>query len=89
MPRRPRRKGAELAAAHRVDPLELRSDSQLAIEAVQGRQPADARLAALVSEIHAAAGGFSAVAWRWHPARANEPADALVRALLWSRSAPR
>jgi ribonuclease HI len=75
--------GLELAAAHGADPLELRSDSKLAIEAVEGKQPADAGLAALVHEIHAATTAFSAVSWRWHPARENEPADALVRNLLW------
>jgi ribonuclease HI len=75
--------GLELAAANGADPLELRSDSLLAIEAVQGKEPADAGLAALVSEIHAATSGFSAVTWTWHPARENEPADALVRSLLW------
>ena len=37
----------------------------------------------LVSAIHAARSNFSAVEWRWHPARENEPADALVRELLW------
>jgi ribonuclease HI len=76
--------GLELAAAHGADPLEVCSDSLLAIEAVQGREPADGRLAALVHEIHAAASRFSALTWRWHPARDNEPADALVRRLLWS-----
>ena len=75
--------GLELAAANGADPLELRSDSLLAIEAVQGKEPADAQLAALVHDIHAATSGFSAVEWRWHPARENEPADALVRTLLW------
>jgi ribonuclease HI len=76
--------GLELARAHGADPLELRSDSLLAIEAVQGRQPADPGLAVLVREIHAATSPFASVSWRWHPARDNEPADALVRALLWS-----
>jgi ribonuclease HI len=45
--------------------------------------PADAGLAALVRDIHAASSGFSAVSWQWHPARENELADALVRELLW------
>jgi ribonuclease HI len=75
--------GLQLAAAHGADPLELRSDSLLAIEAVQRRSPADAALAELVREIHAASGRFTAVTWRWHSARENELADALVRALLW------
>ena len=75
--------GLELAAANDVDPLELCSDSLLAIEAVGGKRPADAGLAAFVDEIHVAASGFAALTWRWHPARENEPADALVRQLLW------
>jgi ribonuclease HI len=75
--------GLELAAANGADPVELRSDSLLAIDAVRGKEPADAGLAALVRDIHDATSGFSAVEWRWHPARENEPADALVRELLW------
>jgi ribonuclease HI len=75
--------GLELAALHDTDPIELCSDSQLAIEAVRRKGPADAGLAALVDEIHAASRRFSAVSWHWHPARENELADALVRALLW------
>jgi ribonuclease HI len=79
--------GLELAASRGADPLELRSDSLLAIEAVQRRSPADAGLAALVREIHAASSRFNAVSWRWHPARENELADALVRDLLWRQGA--
>ena len=75
--------GLELAAAHGADPLEVRNDSRIAIAAVQGATPGDADLAALVAEIRAAAQGFSAIRWRWHPRRENEEADALVRALLW------
>ena len=75
--------GLALAGAHGADPLEVRSDSRLAIEALQGATPADAALAALVAEIRVAAGGFSAIRWRWHPRQANEAADALVRRLLW------
>jgi ribonuclease HI len=71
--------GLELAAAHGADPLELRSDSLLAIEAISGKRSAPA----IVEEIHAAARRFAAVTWVWHPARENEPADALVRRLLW------
>jgi ribonuclease HI len=71
--------GLELAAAHGADPLELRSDSLLAIEAISGRRSAPA----IVQEIHDAARRFAAVTWVWHPARENEPADALVRRLLW------
>jgi ribonuclease HI len=75
--------GLQLAGDHGADPLELCSDSLLAIEAVGGRRPADAGLAALVDRIGAAAGGFAALTWHWHPASENEPADALVRELLW------
>ena len=75
--------GLALAAAHGADPLEVRSDSRLAIAALEGAPPADAGLAGLVAEIHAAAGAFSAIRWRWHPRRSNEAADALVRGLLW------
>jgi ribonuclease HI len=75
--------GLQLATANGADPLELCSDSLLAIQAVQGRRPTDTGLAALVREIHAVSSGFSTVSWRWHPARENEPADALVRDLLW------
>jgi ribonuclease HI len=97
--------GLELAATHGADPLELCSDSLLAIEAVQRAGAADvgldavagaadaglnaragaadAGLEGLVRQIRAASRRFSAVSWRWHPARENEPADALVRELLW------
>jgi ribonuclease HI len=75
--------GLELATAQRADPVEVRSDSQLAIAAVERAMPADATLAALVGDIRAAARDFSAVRWRWHPRGENEAADALVRLLLW------
>ena len=75
--------GLELAASHGADPLELCSDSQLAIEAVRRTGPADPGLAALVREIRTASNSFTSVSWRWHPARENELADALVRELLW------
>jgi ribonuclease HI len=75
--------GLELAAAHGADPIEIRSDSQLAIAALEGETPQDGGLAALVDAIRAAAGGFSEVRWRWHPRNANEAADELVRRLLW------
>jgi ribonuclease HI len=75
--------GLELAASNDADPLEVRSDSLLAIQAVQRERSVGTRLGALVGDIHAASSGFSAVYWRWHPARDNEPVDALVRALLW------
>jgi ribonuclease HI len=75
--------GLQLAASNDADPLELRSDSLLAIQALQRMRPAGAALAALVRDIDTASRGFSAVSWRWHPARENELADALVRDLLW------
>jgi ribonuclease HI len=75
--------GLELAGEHGADPLEIRSDSQIAIAALSGETPHDDGLAALVQAIHAAAEGFSAVRWRWHPRAANEAADELVRHLLW------
>jgi ribonuclease HI len=75
--------GLELARAHGADPLEVCSDSKLAIAAVRGRPPADPALAALANEIDIAAQGFSAVRWTWHPRADNEAADALVRELLW------
>jgi ribonuclease HI len=73
----------ELAAAHGADPIEIRSDSQLAIAALGSETPAAVEHAPLVREIQTAAGAFSAVRWRWHPRAANEAADALVRELLW------
>jgi ribonuclease HI len=75
--------GLRLATAHGADPIEVRSDSRLAIAAVELTLPDDAGLAALVREIRSAADGFSAVRWRWHPRGDNEAADALVRELLW------
>ena len=73
----------ELAAAHGADPIEVRSDSQLAIAALTSETPAAVEHAALVREVHEAAAKFTAVRWRWHPRDANEAADALVRDLLW------
>jgi len=81
--------GLQLAADNGADPLELCSDSMLAIEALQRKGPADAGLATLVRDIQTASRGFSAVSWRWHSARENEPADALVRDLLWRRGPAR
>jgi ribonuclease HI len=75
--------GLELAASNGADPLELRSDSLLAIRAVQRAGSADAARPQLLRDIRVASSGFSAVTWRWHPARENELADALVRELLW------
>jgi ribonuclease HI len=75
--------GLELAIANGADPIEVRSDSRLAIAAVERKPPDDAGLAALVRQIQAAARAFSAVRWRWHPRDDNEAADALVRELLW------
>jgi len=71
--------GLELARAHGADPLEVRSDSQLAIAALRASTPATD----LITEVRAAAGEFTAIRWRWHPRDANEAADALVRELLW------
>jgi ribonuclease HI len=74
--------GLELAAARGADPLEVCSDSRLAMAAVRGRMPADSALAALAAEIAAAARAFSAVRWTWHPRADNDAADVLVRELL-------
>ena len=52
--------GLELATANRADPIEVRSDSQLAITAVERKAPDDAGLAALVHQIRSLARGFSA-----------------------------
>jgi ribonuclease HI len=67
--------GLALAAAHGADPVEVRSDSQLAIAALDAGAGDD--------EVRAAASGFTEVRWRWHPRAENEIADALVRAALW------
>ena len=77
------RLGLELAAAEGADPVEVRSDSRIAIAALAQGTPAEAAHAALVLEIRAAAGDFSDVRWRWHPRHENQAADALVRVLLW------
>ena len=76
--------GLELAGAHGADPVEVYSDSRLAIAALDGAEPVDDELAALVGDIRAAARRFDAVRWCWHPRADNEAADALVRDLLWS-----
>jgi ribonuclease HI len=76
--------GLELAGAHDADPVEVCSDSQLAIAALEGRAPVDGELAALVEDVRAAARRLRTVRWRWHPRAENEAADALVRELLWS-----
>jgi ribonuclease HI len=75
--------GLELAAEHGADPLEVCSDSQLAIAALEGSAPQDAGLARLAAEARTAAGAFGDVRWHWHPRAANAAADALVRELLW------
>ena len=65
--------GLELAAG--VDEIEVRSDSQLAIDRLRaGDGPSD---------VIEAAGAFTDVSWVWHPRAANEAVDALVRRLLW------
>jgi ribonuclease HI len=76
--------GLELAGAHDADPIEVCSDSRLAIAALEGAAPVADELAALVRDIRMAARRFAAVRWRWHPRIDNEAADALVRDLLWS-----
>jgi ribonuclease HI len=76
--------GLELAGAHGADPVEVCSDSKLAIAALEGRAPADPELAALLADIRATARRMGAVRWRWHPRAENEAADALVRELLWN-----
>ena len=75
--------GLGLALAHAVDPVEVCSDSQLAIAALEGSAPEDPGLAVLVEDIQMMAATFSSVRWRWHPRSENEVADELVRDLLW------
>jgi ribonuclease HI len=75
--------GLGLALACGLDAVEVCSDSRLAIAALEGREPDEEGLAALVRDIKVIAAGFSAVGWRWHPRAENEIADALVRELLW------
>jgi ribonuclease HI len=69
--------GLALAAAHGADPVEVRSDSQLAIAALESGAGHD--------DVRAAAKRFTDVRWRWHPRAENEIADALVRAELWGQ----
>lgn len=66
--------GLALAEQHSVRELEVRSDSQLAIAALERGVREDVR---------AAASGFADVRWRWQPRGENEAADELVRRLLW------
>ena len=61
----------------------MRSDSRLAIAALEGDAAEAAGLDGVRAEILAAAQGFTAIRWRWHPRGENEAADALVRGLLW------
>jgi ribonuclease HI len=75
--------GLDLALGQGVDPIELRSDSRLAIEALTRETPVHAGLASIVDDIRDAASRFTVVRWRWHPRSANQEADALVRQLLW------
>jgi ribonuclease HI len=74
--------GLELAREHGADPLEVRSDSQLAIAALRARTPVAQELAAVVAQVRDAADGRD-VRWAWHGRQHNEAADALVRSLLW------
>jgi ribonuclease HI len=76
--------GLELAAAHGADPVEIRSDSQLAIAAVVDQRPGDVVLGRLVDDIRMRSRAFSGVRWTWHPRAANELPDAMVRELLWA-----
>jgi ribonuclease HI len=71
--------GLALAAEHGADPLEVRTDSQLAVAALRSDVPSPG----VIDEVRAAAAAFSAVRWAWHPRTENELPDALVRALLW------
>jgi ribonuclease HI len=71
--------GLELAAAHQLDPVEVRSDSRIAIDALAGGAGDDQRAA----EVGGAAARFGEVRWVWHPRADNELVDALVRAELW------
>ncbi len=65
--------GLELAAG--VDEIEVRSDSQLAIDRLRsGEGP---------TEVVAAARAFADVRWEWRPRADIEAVDALVRNLLW------
>ena len=75
--------GLELAGAHNADPIDVCSDSRLAIAGVQGPGPDRPDLSALAALVRAAAGQFAEVGWLWHPRAQNREADALVRDLLW------
>jgi ribonuclease HI len=74
--------GLDLAREHGAEPLEVRSDSQLAIAALRAQTPVADELAAVVAQVREAANGRD-VRWTWHGRRQNELADALVRELLW------
>lgn len=50
-------------AEHGADPLEVRSDSQLAIAALRSTAPSEG----VVDEVRAAAARFEAIRWAWHP----------------------
>ena len=78
--------GLELARRHGADPIEVRSDSRLAIDALERGTTVHDALEAVVGDVRAAASAFAGVRWRWHPSGANEAADALVRGLLWPRA---
>ena len=75
--------GLELAQAHDIDLIEVRSDSQLAIAALDSGTPVAGDLAPVVRDVRAAAQRFTAVRWCWHPRSLNDAADSQVRALLW------
>lgn len=72
----------ELAHAHGVDALEVRSDSQLAVAALRAATPVAADLDAVVAQVRDACATLD-VRFAWHPRQQNELADGLVRELLW------
>jgi ribonuclease HI len=69
--------GLQLAAGAGPGAIEVRSDSQLAIDRLRaGDGPV---------EVVESAGAFTDVRWVWHPRADIEAVDALVRELLWPR----
>jgi ribonuclease HI len=69
--------GLELAAAHGLTRIEVRSDSQLALAGVDDDE-----------RVRAAADAFEHITWTWLPRAQNGVADQLVRDLLWPPVAP-
>jgi ribonuclease HI len=68
--------GLSLAVTCGVEDVEVRCDSQLAVQAIRAGAP-------VAAPVLAAAEGLRSVRWHWHPRAENEAADALVRELLW------